>query len=111
MGAAGGVSSFFTNLNQRLLDAGLPRWNLGSYPVEPIMTVGTLLAVMFFGLAGLLMAAFLFFVTNMGGATGSATGTTQPTNTPGGGSSGHSSGNPSSGNRTVFGGSGHTLGK
>ncbi|XP_002738922.1 protein FAM241B-like [Saccoglossus kowalevskii] len=47
--------------NQKLLDAGFPRWNLGPYVVEPIATVGMLLAMMFFGLQGLLFAGLLFF--------------------------------------------------
>ncbi|XP_070544323.1 protein FAM241B-like [Ptychodera flava] len=54
--------SIFDNLNQRLLDAGVPRWNLGSYVVEPIASVGMLLALLFFGLQGLLFAGLIFFV-------------------------------------------------
>lgn len=54
--------SIFDVANQKLLDAGFPRWNLGSYTVEPIASVGCLLAGFMFGLQGILFAALLFFV-------------------------------------------------
>ena len=104
MGTGNGVSTFFTNLNERLLAAGLPRWNIGPYPVEPIVSVAAVLAVMFLGLSGFLIVALLFFLSNMGGANNS----TRPTSTQGGGAQtdDHSR---RSGGRSVFGGSGHTL--
>ncbi|XP_077999470.1 protein FAM241B-like [Glandiceps talaboti] len=54
--------SIFDVLNQKLVDGGFPRWNLGPYVVEPIASVGVLLAGLFFGLQGLFFAGLLFFV-------------------------------------------------
>ncbi|KAL3877230.1 hypothetical protein ACJMK2_034966 [Sinanodonta woodiana] len=54
--------SIFDSLNQRLLQMGIPRWNLGPYTVEPIATVGVILAGLLLGLQGLLLAAILFLV-------------------------------------------------
>ena len=52
--------SIFETLNQRLLGLGIPRFNIGSYNIEPIVTVGFLLAMLLFGLPGLLFAGLLF---------------------------------------------------
>ena len=62
MGAQGGTS-VFSMLNQRLLDAGLPSWNAGPYDVQPIVSIGVLLAFMLFGWGGLFFAGMLFLVT------------------------------------------------
>ena len=55
--------SIFGMLNQRLLDAGLPSWNAGPYDVQPIVSVGVLLAFMLFGWGGLFFGGMLFLVT------------------------------------------------
>ena len=58
--------SVFEGLNQRLLGLGIPRWNAGSYVVEPIVTVGFLLAFLLMGARGLLFAAILFLIAQVG---------------------------------------------
>ena len=57
-----GQVSIFDTLNQRLLDAGVPRWNAGPYVIEPIVSLGFLLAGLLLGLKGLLFGGILFFV-------------------------------------------------
>ena len=61
--------SIFEGLNQKLLGLGIPRWNVGSYVVEPIVSVGFLAAFLLMGFRGLLFAALLFLVVqvSMGG--------------------------------------------
>ncbi|XP_060068631.1 protein FAM241B-like [Ylistrum balloti] len=56
--------SIFEMANQKLLGLGIPCWNLGQYTVQPIVTVGCLIALMVFGLPGIIFAAVLFFVVN-----------------------------------------------
>ncbi|XP_022109060.1 uncharacterized protein C10orf35-like [Acanthaster planci] len=72
-GAAGyqghGISIFDT-LNQRLLNLGIPCFNLGPYAIQPIVTVGFLLAMLLFGLPGLLFAGILFAVVKLSGGAG-----------------------------------------
>ncbi len=53
----------FEGLNSRLLNLGVPRWNVGSYVVEPIVSLGFLLAFIFLGFPGLLFAAILFILS------------------------------------------------
>ncbi|XP_041362863.1 protein FAM241B-like [Gigantopelta aegis] len=68
-----GQVSIFDSLNQRLLDAGVPRWNAGPYLIEPIVSLGFLLAGLLLGLKGLLFGAILFFVVKYSqGARGPA---------------------------------------
>lgn len=55
----------FDGLNQRLITAGFPRFNLGPHTIEPIVSVGFILAGLLLGLPGLLLAAVLFFVSKM----------------------------------------------
>ncbi len=59
----------FEALNQKLVDMGLPRWNIGSYVVEPLVSVGFILAFLLMGVRGLVFAGLLFFVSkySMGG--------------------------------------------
>ncbi|XP_071952586.1 protein FAM241B-like [Antedon mediterranea] len=57
-----GQVSIFDTANQRLVDNGFPRWNAGPYVVEPIVSVGILLAGLFAGFAGIIFAGLLFFV-------------------------------------------------
>ncbi|XP_021350508.1 uncharacterized protein C10orf35 homolog [Mizuhopecten yessoensis] len=54
--------SIFETANQKLHGLGIPSWNLGQYTVQPIVTVGCLVALMVFGLPGIIFAAVLFFV-------------------------------------------------
>lgn len=70
--------SIFEVMNQKLLGLGIPRWNLGQYSVEPIATVGCLLALLIFGLPGIIFAAVLFFVVK------SSLQNPGPQNAPGG---------------------------
>ena len=58
--------SIFEDLNQRLLALGVPRWNVGSYVVEPIVSVGFLVAFLLVGFRGLLFAAILFLISQVG---------------------------------------------
>lgn len=50
----------FDLVNARMLEAGFPRLNLGPYSVDPIAVVGTCLALMLFGLPGLVLSLGLF---------------------------------------------------
>ncbi len=59
--------SVFQSLNQRLIGLGIPSFNIASYRIEPIVTVGFLLTMLFFGLPGLVFAALLFGVVMMSG--------------------------------------------
>ena len=58
-----GMASVFDNLNNRLLEAGIPRWNAGPYVVEPIVSMGFVLAGLLIGWHGLIFAALLFFIS------------------------------------------------
>lgn len=62
-GQEGGL---FTQLNNRLLTAGFPRWNLGQYVVEPIMSVSLILALVLFGLRGVLLVGVVWFLMQQG---------------------------------------------
>ena len=62
-GLEGGL---FTQLNNRLLTAGFPRWNLGQYVVEPIMSVSLILALVLFGLRGVLLVGVVWFLMQQG---------------------------------------------
>ena len=102
-GPGGGQQfSVFDGLNQRLIGYGFPRFNIGQHTVEPIVSVGFILAGLLLGLPGLLLAAFLFFVSKMssGGGLASFLG-------GGGQGQGHSQG-PSAPRSTQ--GGGHRLG-
>lgn len=62
LGQGEGQVSVFTLINQKLLDFGIPRFNVGPYVVEPIALVGMILAGLLFGLPGLLFGGVLFMV-------------------------------------------------
>lgn len=64
-GQGGQQFSVFDGLNQRLVEYGFPRFSIGSHTVEPIVTVGFILAGLLLGLPGLLLAAILFFVSKI----------------------------------------------
>ncbi|XP_062576976.1 protein FAM241B-like [Saccostrea cucullata] len=74
LGQGDGQVSVFTLINQKLLDLGIPRFSVGPYVVEPIATVGMILATLLFGLPGLLFGAVLFLVVMSSQATGQAGG-------------------------------------
>lgn len=61
--------SIFEIINQKLLDLGIPRWNFGEH-VEPIVILGFLIAMLFFGLRGLLFGGLLYAVVKMSQGTG-----------------------------------------
>lgn len=73
-GMGGQSVSIFTVINQKLLGYRLPRFNVGSYVIEPIVLVAFVLAGMLMGLPGLLFAAILFFVTQSSGNNGGGAG-------------------------------------
>ena len=88
--------SVFDGLNQRLIDYGVPRFNIGQHTVEPIVLVGFILAGLLLGLPGLLLGALLFFVSKMstggglnsffgGGGQGQGQGPSAPRSSQGGG--------------------------
>lgn len=54
--------SVFGALNQRLVGAGVPTWHIGSYSVQPIVSLGFLLSFLLAGFRGLLFSGILFFV-------------------------------------------------
>lgn len=124
----GGISNMVENANNSLVAAGIPTWNLGPYQVRPIVTVATVLAVMFLGITGLLLAAFIFFISNLGGggagsnntggnqnSGGQTTGgqVSRGPNSPQSGrtSSHHSSTQSGGSSRNIFGGTGQKLGR
>ena len=63
-GQQGQQINLFTVLNQKLKGMGIPPWSLGDLVVEPIVTVGFLLALFMFGLPGLIFGAILFAVSH-----------------------------------------------
>lgn len=54
--------SIFDQLNNRLVSAGFPRWNLGQYVVEPIVSVALILALVLFGIQGVLLVGVVWFI-------------------------------------------------
>jgi len=54
--------SVFGTLNQRLEAAGVPTWHIGTYSVQPIVSLGFLLSFLLAGFRGLLFSGVLFFV-------------------------------------------------
>ncbi|XP_074648458.1 protein FAM241B-like [Tubulanus polymorphus] len=63
--AGGGAASVFDTLNQKLLDVGIPRFNVRQYTVEPIVTTGFVLAGLIMGVRGLLFCGLLFAVSKL----------------------------------------------
>ncbi|XP_063969228.1 protein FAM241B-like [Lytechinus pictus] len=103
-GGAGGVS-IFQVLNQKLLDAGIPRWTLGTTVVEPIVTVGFILAMLLLGVKGLFLGAILFAAVKFsGGMDDSGAGNSNAgRNTGGGGRGGGMGGGRTTGGRVLGG--------
>ena len=66
--------SIFQTLNQRLIDLGIPHFDVGVYRLEPIVIVAFLLAMLLFGLPGLLFAGILFGVVMLSGGVGGGDG-------------------------------------
>ncbi|KXJ09579.1 uncharacterized protein FAM241B [Exaiptasia diaphana] len=62
-----GGGSIIDQFNNKLLAAGFPRWNLGQNVVEPIVSVMLILALVFFGLKGVLMVGLVWFFLNQAG--------------------------------------------
>ena len=54
--------SMFDQLNNRLISAGFPRWNLGQNVVEPIVSVALILALVLFGFKGVLLVGVAWFI-------------------------------------------------
>ena len=57
-----GGGSIFDQLNNRLISAGFPRWNLGQNVVEPIVSVALILALVLFGIQGVLLVGVVWFI-------------------------------------------------
>uniref|UniRef100_A0A0B7AFY7 DUF4605 domain-containing protein n=1 Tax=Arion vulgaris TaxID=1028688 RepID=A0A0B7AFY7_9EUPU len=55
--------NIFQSLNQRLIAFGIPRFNVGDIAVEPIVTIGMLIALLVFGIHGLILGIILFAVS------------------------------------------------
>lgn len=73
----GQSTSVLDTINQRLGALGIPSWNIGSFVVDPALSVGALLSLVFFGFSGLLLCIALFFVfkySGLGGQGGQAGG-------------------------------------
>lgn len=94
-------SSIFDTANERLRNMGVPSWNLGPYPVEPIASVGFVASLLLFGLRGLLFSGLLFGIVkwsqSRGGGSGNASGRNRSDNIRSGHRELRSDG-PSSGN-------------
>lgn len=54
--------TLFDTWNQKLVQIGIPRWNIGSHTVEPLMTVMFLGVLLIFGLPGLMFLGLLYVV-------------------------------------------------
>lgn len=67
----GPTANVFDSFNDRLIANGLPRWNLGSYVVEPIVSIGFLAALLLIGVYGLIFALGLFFISKWSGGNSS----------------------------------------
>ena len=52
----------FQGINEKLAGMGIPRWNIGQNVVEPLFSVIFVLALIFYGVRGLLMAGLLWFM-------------------------------------------------
>ena len=68
--AHGPATSIFDTVDQRLSSAGMPTWNLGPYPVSPVVSAGFLLSFLMMGFRGLMFSGLLFFVVNYSRTTG-----------------------------------------
>ncbi|BFZ02604.1 hypothetical protein BsWGS_05643 [Bradybaena similaris] len=55
--------SIFQSLNQRLVALGIPSFNFGDIVVEPIVSIGLLIALLVFGFPGLIIGLILFVVS------------------------------------------------
>nr|XP_002129267.1 uncharacterized protein FAM241B-like [Ciona intestinalis] len=55
----------FDTWNEKLLQLGIPRWNIGSHVVEPIMTTAMVVVLLMFGLPGVLFLGLLYFVVTI----------------------------------------------
>jgi hypothetical protein len=96
-------SSIFDTANETLRNMGVPSWNLGPYPVEPIASVGFVASLLLFGLRGLLFSGLLFGIVKWSqsrggsGRSGNASGRNRSDNNRPGHrelrSDGHVSGN------------------
>ena len=65
--------NFFDTLNEKAASIGIPRWNLGPYVVEPIISVGFIILLLLIGIHGLLFGILLFVIckwSNSGGGPG-----------------------------------------
>ncbi|XP_039273263.2 protein FAM241B-like [Styela clava] len=54
--------TLFDTWNQKLIDIGIPRWNIGNNTIEPLMTVMFLLVMLIFGLPGLMFLGLLYLI-------------------------------------------------
>lgn len=82
LGEAPDATSIFAGLNRRLTGFGVPTWRIGANTVEPVASAAFVLALVFFGLPGLVLAVVIFFIIKLsqqgaggqGGARGGLAG-------------------------------------
>ena len=60
------ANSPFTDINNYLLRAGIPRFTLAGNVVEPVFLIAALIVVILAGLPGLLLMAIVYFVFSSG---------------------------------------------
>ena len=75
------MPSMFDEWNQKLLQLGIPRWNIGDHVVEPLQTACAVFVLLFFGLQGLLLMGLLYFVVKMSQQTRGRRGTNPSSST------------------------------
>jgi hypothetical protein len=61
-------------LNRQLLTNGFPRFQVGTWNVEPIVSVGLILALFLMGIKGLILGIFLFVIVNLSNSPNNAGG-------------------------------------
>lgn len=59
-------NSPFTEINNYLRRLGIPQFTLAGRVIEPVVLIGALLVVLFFGLPGLLLMGVIYFVLSSG---------------------------------------------
>ena len=59
--------SMFYDVNNRLLEAGIPRLTFAGRVFEPLVLIGIMLAVIFLGLRGLMLIGLIYFLINYAG--------------------------------------------
>ncbi len=58
----GQAPSPLQGINNRLSEMGLRPWNIGQYVVEPVFTVALVLALVFYGVKGLMVVGIVWYM-------------------------------------------------